>query len=139
MKRSDTRSRTSMPSILNWRCFLTEPGHLMMNRRRKFISSSIAAFQLNRWRRTSAVRERAFIASSTKCVLAGSWNFRWTFVPHSSFPRLNPQRVLAEQFRQRNGTPRKSRVPSGLPAYLNSLYETPLLTRQQEAFLFRQV
>ncbi len=43
------------------------------------------------------------------------------FVPHSSFLRLNPQRVLAEQFpASENGTKKKSRS-SGLPAYLNSL------------------
>jgi RNA polymerase primary sigma factor/RNA polymerase sigma factor len=33
---------------------------------------------------------------------------------------------------------RKSRAPSGLPPYLSSLYETPLLTREQEAHLFRK-
>lgn len=34
---------------------------------------------------------------------------------------------------------RKSRVPSGLPAYLASLYEVPLLSREQEAHLFRKM
>jgi RNA polymerase primary sigma factor/RNA polymerase sigma factor len=33
---------------------------------------------------------------------------------------------------------RKSRPPAGLPPYLASLYETPLLTREQEAYLFRK-
>ena len=33
---------------------------------------------------------------------------------------------------------RKSRPPSGLPPYLASLYEVPLLTREQERHLFRQ-
>src|SRR6185369_10582183 len=33
---------------------------------------------------------------------------------------------------------RKVRLPSGLPPYLASLYEVPLLTREQEAHLFRQ-
>jgi DNA-directed RNA polymerase sigma subunit (sigma70/sigma32) len=31
---------------------------------------------------------------------------------------------------------KKSRVPGGMPAYLASLYEVPLLTREQEAHLF---
>ncbi|TWU07880.1 sigma-70 family RNA polymerase sigma factor [Stieleria varia] len=34
--------------------------------------------------------------------------------------------------------PRKVRVPSGLPSYLASLYDVPLLTREQEYHLFRQ-
>jgi RNA polymerase primary sigma factor/RNA polymerase sigma factor len=34
--------------------------------------------------------------------------------------------------------PRKPRVPQGLPPYLASLYEVPLLTREQEAHLFRK-
>jgi len=33
---------------------------------------------------------------------------------------------------------RKSRIPAGLPAYLMALYETPLLTREQEAHQFRK-
>jgi len=34
---------------------------------------------------------------------------------------------------------RKSRLPSGLPPYLASLYEVPLLTREQEMHLFRKM
>ncbi|AMV31243.1 RNA polymerase principal sigma factor HrdB [Pirellula sp. SH-Sr6A] len=36
-------------------------------------------------------------------------------------------------------TPRKVKAPSGLPAYLASLYEVPLLTREQEYHLFRKM
>lgn len=35
--------------------------------------------------------------------------------------------------------PRKVRVPSGLPSYLASLYDVPLLTREQEYHLFRKM
>lgn len=35
--------------------------------------------------------------------------------------------------------PKKARLPSGLPPYLASLYEVPLLTREQEAHLFRKM
>ena len=35
-------------------------------------------------------------------------------------------------------TPRRVRPPAGLPRYLAALYETPLLTREQEAHLFRK-
>jgi RNA polymerase primary sigma factor/RNA polymerase sigma factor len=34
---------------------------------------------------------------------------------------------------------KKPRLPSGLPAYVASLYEVPLLTREQEAHLFRKM
>jgi RNA polymerase primary sigma factor/RNA polymerase sigma factor len=34
---------------------------------------------------------------------------------------------------------RKTRLPSGLPSYLASLYHVPLLTREQEAHLFRKM
>ena len=30
------------------------------------------------------------------------------------------------------------RLPAGLPPYLASLYEVPLLTREQEGYLFRK-
>ena len=35
--------------------------------------------------------------------------------------------------------PRKSKAPKGLPPYLASLYEVPLLAREQEAHLFRKM
>ena len=34
---------------------------------------------------------------------------------------------------------KKARLPSGLPPYLASLYEVPLLSRNQEAHLFRKM
>jgi RNA polymerase sigma factor (sigma-70 family) len=37
------------------------------------------------------------------------------------------------------GSARKPRAPKGLPPYLTSLYEVPLLSREQEAHLFRQM
>jgi len=36
-------------------------------------------------------------------------------------------------------TPKKTRFPAGLPPYLASLYEVPLLTREQEVHLFRKM
>ncbi|MDX1964340.1 MAG: sigma factor, partial [Pirellulales bacterium] len=60
------------------------------------------------------------------------------YIEHASFPRLNPAKVLQEEFPQPETTVKKSRAPNGLPSYLQSLYETPLLTREQEAYLFRR-
>ena len=39
----------------------------------------------------------------------------------------------------RQRLPRKVRVPSDLPSYLASLYDVPLLTREQEYHLFRKM
>ena len=39
---------------------------------------------------------------------------------------------------QVDGRPRPSRPPAGLPPYLASLYEVPLLNREQEQYLFRK-
>jgi len=39
---------------------------------------------------------------------------------------------------QAPGAAKRVRVPAGLPPYLASLYEVPLLTREQEAHLFRK-
>ena len=64
---------------------------------------------------------------------------------------LHPQRAVRQVRgeRRRRGsradarprtTPlKKARLPSGLPPYLASLYEVPLLTREQEAHLFRKM
>ena len=45
--------------------------------------------------------------------------------------RRNSEAGTGPMPRQR-GAPKKARLPSGLPPYLASLYEVPLLTRQQE-------
>src|SRR5262249_42188469 len=37
------------------------------------------------------------------------------------------------------GKPRKARAPEGLPPYLSSLYDVSLLSREQEAHLFRKM
>ncbi len=64
------------------------------------------------------------------------------FIPNEAFARVRShkveQRVLGEM--PAGETPaKKPRSPSGLPPYLASLYETPLLSRRQEAHLFRKM
>ena len=53
---------------------------------------------------------------------------------------------IGEEAREMLGPPpendlmtKKPRLPSGLPAYMASLYEVPLLTREQETHLFRKM
>ncbi len=64
------------------------------------------------------------------------------FITNPSFSRIRSQKAEARVI----GPPppaetaqKKARLPSGLPPYLASLYEVPLLTRKQEAHLFRKM
>lgn len=64
------------------------------------------------------------------------------YIPSDEFPQIRSEQreheVLAEL--PLNSPPaRKARVPSGLPGYLASLYEVPLLSREQETHLFRKM
>ena len=62
-------------------------------------------------------------------------------VPHASFddPKARAE-ILAPMPEVKDPkAARKARVPKGLPPYLTSLYEVPLLTREQEMHLFRKM
>jgi RNA polymerase primary sigma factor/RNA polymerase sigma factor len=54
------------------------------------------------------------------------------------FNRAGAERTILAPAPQPERAPRKARRPSGLPPYLADLYETPLLTAEQERHLFRQ-
>jgi RNA polymerase primary sigma factor/RNA polymerase sigma factor len=60
------------------------------------------------------------------------------FVPNDQFPRIrNDEPIFAAP--PAGDTPvRKMRVPAGLPPYLASLYDTPLMNREQEGHMFRR-
>ncbi len=64
------------------------------------------------------------------------------YVPNVEYERVRTQRqeraILAEP-PVPESRPAMPRVPSGLPSYLQSLYEVPLLSREQEAHLFRKM
>jgi RNA polymerase sigma factor (sigma-70 family) len=63
------------------------------------------------------------------------------FMPHESFddPKMKAE-ILAELPEPADGkAPRRAKPPKGLPPYLASLYEVPLLSREQEAHLFRKM
>jgi RNA polymerase primary sigma factor len=64
------------------------------------------------------------------------------YIPNDSFPRVRSERVEKEitgPLPQPDPLMKKTRLPSGLPPYLASLYEVPLLTREQEVHLFRKI
>ncbi len=64
------------------------------------------------------------------------------YISNEEFDRVRAHRqelaILAEPPVSEN-KPSLPRVPSGLPSYLQSLYEVPLLSREQEAHLFRRM
>lgn len=60
------------------------------------------------------------------------------FIPNDRFKRKGADAACLGPMPEPETTPRKARRPSDLPAYLASLYEVPLLTREQEAHLFRK-
>ena len=65
------------------------------------------------------------------------------YIPNSDFPKAlrapkREKRILMPM--PANDDPaKKARLPAGLPPYLASLYEVPLLSRAQEAHLFRKM
>jgi RNA polymerase primary sigma factor len=64
------------------------------------------------------------------------------FIPNEVFQKVHSQRQeqkIIGPLPPSEEPAKKSRFPSGLPPYLASLYEVPLLTRHQEAFLFRKM
>jgi len=65
------------------------------------------------------------------------------FIDNETFPRIRRsqkrEREVLGHMPAADQPAKKPRLPSGLPPYLASLYEVPLLTREQEAHLFRKI
>ncbi len=60
------------------------------------------------------------------------------YIPNPQFGRANAERVIMTEMPESDVQLRKTRLPAGLPPYLASLYEVPLLNREQEGHLFRK-
>lgn len=61
------------------------------------------------------------------------------FMDNPEFHRRgSDKRILHSEYPVPETKARRTRPPAGLPRYLASLYETALLTREQEAWLFRK-
>jgi RNA polymerase primary sigma factor/RNA polymerase sigma factor len=60
------------------------------------------------------------------------------YIPNPLFGRAIAEKTILVELPQNPAPAKKTRLPSGLPPYLASLYEVPLLTREQEAHLFRK-
>jgi RNA polymerase primary sigma factor/RNA polymerase sigma factor len=59
-------------------------------------------------------------------------------MPNPRFARKGADKAILGPMPDSDTPTKKARRPSGLPPYLASLYEMPLLTREQEAHLFRK-
>lgn len=60
------------------------------------------------------------------------------FIPNTRFSRRGADEACLGPMPASDAPSRKARRPAGLPPYLASLYEMPLLTREQEGHLFRK-
>lgn len=61
------------------------------------------------------------------------------YIPNPMFSKPNAAAVILGPMPEGEPAPKRPpKLPSGLPPYLASLYEVPLLTREQEVYLFRK-
>ena len=60
------------------------------------------------------------------------------YIPNPLFDKADAESIIMGALPEAEEAPRKTRLPAGLPPYLASLYEVPLLNREQEMHLFRQ-
>ena len=61
------------------------------------------------------------------------------YIPNELFDRPGAEKEILGEMPEAGAAGKKSRLPSGLPPYLASLYEVSLLTREQEGYLFRKL
>jgi RNA polymerase primary sigma factor len=67
------------------------------------------------------------------------WELPLDYMTNPYFGRAGAEKTILGVMPQSNlPVPKKVRLPAGLPPYLASLYEVPLLTREQEVYLFRK-
>jgi RNA polymerase primary sigma factor len=87
-----------------------------------------------RYRRSKASIYRVILAQRAEHVR----QLPLDFMPNALFSRKSAEAVVNQPYPGVEDGAKRIRRPSGLPAYLASLYEVPLLTREQEVWLFRR-
>jgi len=87
-----------------------------------------------RYRRSKASIYRVILSQRAEHIV----QLPIDFIPNALFARTSAEKVVDQPFPGLHEPSKKVRRPSGLPAYLASLYEVPLLTREQEVWLFRK-
>jgi RNA polymerase primary sigma factor/RNA polymerase sigma factor len=66
------------------------------------------------------------------------WELPLDYISNPYFGREGVEKTILGAMPEPDQAAKKVRLPSGLPPYLASLYEVPLLTREQEQYLFRK-
>ncbi|MFM7034714.1 MAG: sigma-70 family RNA polymerase sigma factor [Planctomycetia bacterium] len=87
-----------------------------------------------RYRRSKASIYRVILGQRAQHVM----QLPLDFMPNALFARKSAEAVVNQPYPGSDDGAKRVRRPSGLPAYLASLYEVPLLTREQEVWLFRK-
>ena len=117
--------------------FPVADGHLRPESRARIYQHHLAGEAVEsiarRYHRSKASIYRVILAQRAEHVM----QLPLDYIPNALFSRASAEKVVDQPF---PGIPDAKRVrrPSGLPAYLASLYEVPLLTREQEVWLFRK-
>ena len=117
--------------------FPAAEGHLRSESRARIYQHHLAGEPVEsiarRYHRSKASIYRVILAQRAEHVM----ELPLDFMPNALFSRRSAESVVEQPY---PGVPdaKRMRRPSGLPAYLASLYEVPLLTREQEVWLFRK-
>ncbi|MFM7183791.1 MAG: sigma-70 family RNA polymerase sigma factor [Planctomycetota bacterium] len=117
--------------------FPTADGHLRPESRARIYQHHLAGEPVDsiarRYHRSKASIYRVILAERAGHVM----QLPLDFMPNALFSRKSAAKVVDQPYPGPTDV-KKARRPSGLPAYLASLYEVPLLTREQEVWLFRK-
>jgi RNA polymerase primary sigma factor/RNA polymerase sigma factor len=116
--------------------FPATDGHLRQESRARvyqhFLAGEAVESIARRYHRSKASIYRVILAQRAEHVM----QLPLDFIPNALFARASAEKVVNQPYP--GSESKKVRRPSGLPAYLASLYEVPLLTREQEVWLFRR-
>ncbi|MEO1992714.1 MAG: RNA polymerase subunit sigma-70, partial [Pirellulales bacterium] len=88
----------------------------------------------DRYRRSKASIYRVILSERSRAIM----ELPLDYMPNALFARKSAEKVVNQSFPVISEGVKKARRPAGLPAYLASLYEVPLLNREQEVWLFRK-
>jgi RNA polymerase primary sigma factor len=101
---------------------------------RRGVSVEVLAGQFNR---TRSSIYRVILEMRARRILS----VKLEYMPHPSFEQPKARELILGPIPEPadGRTPRRTKPPKGLPPYLADLYENPLLSRAQEAHLFRKM
>lgn len=100
-----------------------------------FLAGKSADFVAQRYCRTRTTVYRVVNEMRARAIL----DLPLEFMDNPEFHRKGAEkRIVEAPMPENEHAARRAKAPAGLPRYLASLYETQLLTREQEQYLFRK-